>query len=176
MRPYTIVNTQQEDLPFIYWLFDEAIAYQKRNNYPVWPDYDKEVLAKDIAEQRQFKVLIGDKIGGIFSVCYTDELVWRERENGQAIYLHRIVVNPKMKGQKLFGKVLDWAKHHALEKNRRLIRMDTWADNPTIIAYYQRFGFKIVDYYTTPDSEELPIQQRGNRIVLLEYLLNRSIS
>lgn len=176
MVPPQVINTEPTDLPFIYRLFDEATAYQKRNNYPVWPDYDKDVLRQDIAQQLQFKVLMDDDIQGIFSICYTDEAVWRERENGQAIYLHRIVVNPRMKGRKLFGKVLAWAKQHAPEKNRRLIRMDTWADNPTIIAYYQGFGFRIVDYYTTPDSNELPIQQRGNRIVLLEYSPNQPTS
>ena len=167
-----VTNTQLSDLPFIYWLFDEAIAYQQRNNYPVWPDYDKAVLKRDIENQRQFKVMIGDTLVGIFSICYTDKIVWRERDNGQAVYLHRIVVNPQQKGKKLFGNVLAWARQHAEEKGLTHIRMDTWADNPTIIAYYQRFGFRIVDYYTTPDSEALPVQQRGNDIVLLEYKIN----
>ena len=168
-----IVNTQLSDLPFIYGLFDAAIAYQKRNGYPAWPDYDKNILKQDIAQQLQYKVRVGDDIHGIFSICYRDEVVWRERENGQALYLHRIVVNPIRKGQKLFGTVLSWATRHAQEKHLESIRMDTWADNPRIIAYYQSFGFAVADHYTTPDSEDLPIQQRGNDIVLLEYSLNR---
>ncbi len=165
----TVVNTQTADLPFIYRLFDAAIMYQKRNGYPVWPDYDKAVLQQDVVDQRQFKVVSGDKIAGVFSVCYDDVVVWRERDQANAIYLHRIVVNPDFKGQKLFGKVLRWAEQHAVEKQRPLIRMDTWADNPIIIAYYQSFGFRIIDHFTTPDSEALPVQQRGNRVVLLEY-------
>ena len=169
-----IINTQPSDLPFIYKLFDEAIAYQKRNGYPVWPDYDKDVLRQDIAQQLQYKVLTDDRMHGVFSIGYTDKMVWRERENGQALYLHRIVVNPKMKGQKLFGKILDWARQHAQEKQLQSIRMDTWADNPTIIDYYRSFGFSIVDYYTTPNSEALPVQQRGNDVVLLEYLPNQT--
>ena len=169
-----IVNTQPSDLPFIYWLYDEAIAYQKRNGYPTWPDYDKDVLRQDIAQQLQFKVLNDGSIHGIFSICYADEMVWRERENGQAFYLHRIVVNPKQKGKRLFGRVLNWARQRAQEKQRSAIRMDTWANNPTIIAYYQNFGFKIVGYYTTPDSEALPVQQRSNDIVLLEYILDQT--
>lgn len=173
---HQIINTESVDLPFVYRLFDEAIAYQKRNGYPVWPDYDKDVLQQDIAQQLQFKVLSEGIIHGIFSICYRDEIVWRERENGQAIYLHRIVVNPEMKGKNLFGEVLDWAQQRAQEKQLPAIRMDTWADNPTIIAYYQSFGFKIIDYYTTPNSEALPVQQRGNDIVLLEYLPNKTSS
>lgn len=43
---------------------------------------------------------------------------------------------------------------------------------PTIIntqQSYQSFGFKIIDYYTTPNTVHLPIQHRNNDIVLLEY-------
>lgn len=168
-QTFQIVNTEKSDLPFIYWLFDEAIAYQKRTNVPVWPDYDKALLKQDIEQQLQFKIIQEQSIACIFSVCYTDKIVWRERDKGNSIFLHRIVVNPNFKGQKQFGKILSFAKKHASKKVIKYIRMDTWADNPTLIKYYQNFGFKIVDYFTTPNSKDLPIQQRGNRIVLLEY-------
>jgi hypothetical protein len=46
--------------------------------------------------------------------------------------------------------------------------MDTWADNPNLIAYYKSFGFEVTGYFTTPDTNELPMQQRNNKIVLLE--------
>ena len=169
MAPYEVVNTRMSDLPFIYRLFDKAMVYQKRNGYPVWPDYDRAVLQQDIKDQRQFKVLTQQGTQGVFSICYSDPIVWRECDQGDAIYLHRIVVNPVFKGQELVRKVLDWARAQAKEQKLPFIRMDTWADNPTMIAYYQRFGFEIVDHYTTPESEELPIQQRGNDIVLLSY-------
>jgi hypothetical protein len=51
--PYQIINTTESDLPFIYWMFDEAAAYQQKNNYPVLKDYDKSVLAEDIQLSRQ---------------------------------------------------------------------------------------------------------------------------
>ena len=164
-----IINTEKTDLHFIYWLFDEAIAYQQRNQYPVWPAYDKNVLAKDIEQKHQFKILIDSAIACIFSISYSDQIVWRERDRGQAIYLHRVVVNPQFKGRKLFKKVLAWGIQNAVKKELTFVRMDTWADNPTIIEYYQSFRFKIIDYYTTPNTPELPIQQRNNDIVLLEY-------
>ena len=169
MPSYQIINTQATDLPFIYRLFDQAMRYQERNGYPVWPDYDREVLQQDIADRRQFKVMTHRGTMGVFSVCYADPLVWRARDRGNAIYLHRIVVNPAFKGQKLVGKVTDWARQQAKKQGLAFIRMDTWADNPTIIAYYESFGFRVVDTYTTPESDKLPIQQRGNAIVLLEH-------
>lgn len=166
---YTVENTQPSDLNFIYHLFDEAIVYQKKRGYPVWPAYDKEVLVRDIAEQNQFKIVIDSKIVCIFSICYSDKIVWREQDKGNAIYLHRIVVNPTSKGLRHFGKILDWTKLQARIQGLSFIRMDTWANNPTIINYYRSFGFEIVDSFVTPNHEDLPIQQRGNAIVLLEF-------
>lgn len=169
MGPYNIVNTEIKDLGFIYSLFDEAISYQKRKGYPVWVGYDKEVLTKDIENKLQYKIVIDDKIACIFSICYSDKIIWREKEKGDSLYLHRIAVNPSYKGQKQFGKILNWCVDHAIKKELPRLRMDTWADNPTLVEYYKSFGFKIVANFTTPNSEELPIQQRNNRVVLLEF-------
>jgi len=166
-----IINTEKSDLNFIYHLFDEAIAYQKRNNYQVWGDFDRAVLIKDIDNKLQYKLVSNDEIAYAFSICYSDKVIWREKDKDDAIYLHRMVVNPKFKGQKRFGKILEWTQDYCKDKNLRFIRMDTWADNANIIDYYQSFGFDVVGYFKTPDSDELPIQQRNNEIVLLEMEL-----
>ena len=171
MTNYQILNTIKSDLPFIYWLFDEAIAFQKRKNVPVWPTYDKPVLNQDIEQKLQYKIVKEGEIACIFTICYSDKIVWREHDKDDSIFLHRIVTNPKFKGQKLFEKVFEWSKKHAQEKGLKYVRMDTWGDNPNLIAYYQSFGFEKVEYFTTPDTEELPIQQRENYVVLLEFKL-----
>lgn len=171
MSTDVIINTEMTDLESIYQLFEEAIAYQKRNGYPVWHGYDKRVLITDIDYNLQYKLLNGGEIAYLFSICYSDKLIWREKDRDDAIYLHRMVVNQKFKGQKNFGKVLAWIREHCEGKSLRFIRMDTWADNPKIISYYKSFGFHIAGYFTTPDTEELPIQQRNNEIVLLEVAI-----
>jgi GNAT superfamily N-acetyltransferase len=96
-------------------------------------------------------------------------LIWRDLDQGNAIYLHRIVVNPEFKGRKLFGTILEWAINHVRKKRLGFIRMDTWAANPTIINYYRTFGFDVIENYTTPDSAELPIHNRNLSLTLLEY-------
>ncbi len=171
MKHLEIINTKIADLDFIYFLFEEAIECQKRNNYPVWNGYDKDTLMNDIKNEFQFKIVIDNQIACIFSICYSDRIIWKERDEEDAVYLHRVVVNPKFKGRKLFGEILKWVQNLAHKKGLHSIRMDTWADNPVIIKYYQGFDFEIVDYYTTPSSQELPIPQRNNYVVLLQYRL-----
>jgi ribosomal protein S18 acetylase RimI-like enzyme len=171
MKPYRIVNTVVQDLHFIFNLFEDAICYQKRRGYPVWAGYDKEVLAKDIENKLQYKIIIDSRIACVFSICHSDEIIWRDRERGDSLYLHRIAVNDVYKGQRQFEKILNWAASYAAERKLSYVRMDTWEDNPDLVTYYKSFGFRVAGSLTTPDSTALPLQQRNNKVVLLEFSL-----
>ena len=170
-KTYQIENTSTADLNFIYWLFEEAISYIKKNNYVGWTTYDKNFIKQDIGKNLQFKLVEKNETLCVFSICFSDVLIWREMEKGDAIYLHRIVVNPKFKGQKQFEQIPNWVLEYAKEKGLKHIRMDTWADNPNIIEYYKSFGFKHIENYTTLNTPELPDQHRNLKVALLEMKL-----
>ncbi len=165
---YSVINTSKSDLEFVYFLFEKAIEYQRKNNYTVWRGYDKNALMTDMAKKLQFKIVRDKEVLCVFSICYSDQIIWRERENQDAIYIHRMVTNPKHRGQKQFTKVLMWAIEKAKEKNLAYIRMDTWGDNPKIIEYYKSFGFQFIENYTTPRTKELPTQHRNLNLALLQ--------
>jgi ribosomal protein S18 acetylase RimI-like enzyme len=95
--------------------------------------------------------------------------MWQELDKGNAVYLHRIVVNPAFKGKKLFGVILDWSIAHAKEKGIPFVRMDTWANNPNIIEYYKGFGFTFIRNYNTGENMNLPVHNRNIIVALLEY-------
>jgi hypothetical protein len=166
-----ITHATINDLPVIYQLFEEAICYQQKNNYTGWKNYDKAFLQNDVESGQLFKIADNENVYGIFSICYTDPLIWRGKEKGDALYLHRIVANHSVSKVPVFGLVLDWAKHFAGEKHLRFIRMDTWAENKKIIAYYKSYGFVFVEEYTTPDTPDLPLQHRNLHVTLLELTL-----
>lgn len=168
---YKIVNTSLADLDFIYSLFEEAIDYIKKKNYVGWTTYDKNFIKQDIKNKLQFKIVENNEILCVFSICFSDILIWREMEKSDAIYLHRIVVNPLFKGRKQFEKILSWTIEFAKEKELKHIRMDTWAENPIIIEYYKSYGFQILENYTTPNTPKLPAQHRNLKVALLEMKL-----
>jgi len=168
---FHIENTTLKDLEFVCWLFEEAMAFQKNNNYSGWNTFDVDYIKQDIEEKLQFKIIHNKNISGIFSICLNDHLIWRDKENGDSLYLHRIVVSPTHTGRKIFEIVLEWAKEYAHSNKLKFIRMDTWADNPKIISYYQSYGFEFVENYTTPKIESLPIQHRNLKVALLELNL-----
>ena len=166
---YKVANTEKADLADIFNFFEESVAYQEKNGYPAWKHYDKVVIRNDMETKLQYKIIIDGMMAMVFSVRYNDRLIWRDMDNGDSVYLHRIVVNPKFKGRKLFQVVLKWALDHARNRGLRFIRMDTWADNPSIIGYYKTFGFTSIETYTTPDSPELPVHNRKLPLTLLQY-------
>jgi len=49
--------------------------------------------------------------------------------------------------------------------------MDTWGDNPKIIEYYKKFGFRFIEFYTTGCQTELAVQNRNLKVALLEMVL-----
>ncbi len=167
-----IRNATLDDLQIIYHLFEEAILFQQKNNYIGWLNYDKEFIRKDVEENLLYKVTTDSKIVCIFSICYADALIWREKENGDAIYLHRIVLNREYQGVKIFQIILDWGVDFASEKKLKYIRMDTWASNSKLIDYYKSYGFEFVENYTTANTEALPIQHRNLKVALLELCLS----
>lgn len=170
---YRITNTTKSDLPFVLWLFEQAIALQNKNGYKVWDSIDQKGIEKDIENGLQYKIINGKDIVCIFSIQYIDPFIWHNLDKNDAVYLHRIVVNQNYKGQKQFEKVLFWTIEHAIQQNRQFIRMDTWADNQQLIDYYKSFGFRFIKYYQTTDAKELPIQNRNLKVALLELTVDR---
>ncbi len=165
---YTISQATLQDLPMIYSLFEDAILFQKQNNYIGWKNYDKNFVIADVENKLLYKMILGKNTLCIFSICLRDELIWREKENGEAVYLHRVVLNQRYKGKRIFKQVLEWTKNFAQERKLKFIRMDTWADNEKLIAYYKTYGFMFIENYTTPGSKQLPLQHRNLTVALLE--------
>lgn len=163
-----IINTTKGDLAIILELFKQAIELQSKNGYKVWHEVDGAGLQKDIDNGLQYKIVKDNQIKCIFSIQYSDPFIWRYRNHDAAIYLHRIVANPKFRGQQQFKTVLNWTVELARLNKLRFVRIDTWADNKKIINYYKSFGFKFIENYKTPDTTELPIQNRNLNVALLQ--------
>ena len=67
---------------------------------------------------------------------------------------------------------MNWATEYANKNQLDTIRMDTWAENTTIIDYYKSYGFQFLENYKTANTKKLPIQHRNLNVALLEYKVN----
>lgn len=168
---YIVTYATERDLPSIYQLFEEAIRFQQAHHYVGWKSFDKHFIQADVRQKLLWKISKENSIACIFSICLQDPLIWREMEKGDALYLHRVVLNRQFSGEKLFARVLAWARQYAAEHALKYIRMDTWAANEKIIQYYQGYGFRFVENYKTADTDDLPLQHRNLEVALLELNL-----
>jgi len=164
-----IIPTEINDLDFCCHLFQEAIAYQKRKGYPQYIWDDREVQKKYILNGTHFKVVLRNEIVAMFNLQDADPIVWREMDQGNSIYLHGVLINPKFKGQRIVGRILDWSVNYSRNKEKTEIRIDTWFDNPPLTDYYQTFGFQMVEGFQIPCSDDTPLNCRGNKVALMEY-------
>ncbi len=171
---FSIVHTTTADLGNIYSFFDASVLYQQAHAYPDWRNYDRNVILNDIRNKTQYKLITEGEMALVFSVCYSDPLIWGETDKADALYIHRMVVNPSHKGKRLFEHVLDWCVEQCKQAGLHFVRMDTWADNPALIKYYQSFGFSRVRHVTTPNSAALPAHNRGLALALLSFELHKA--
>lgn len=164
-------HTTLADLDTVCNLFDAAIEFQRKHNHPVWAKFERDVVKNFIEEKLQYKISFDNEIAMIFNADYSDKITWREYDQGNAVYLHHIVVNPKYKGRKLLGLVIEWALQHAAEKQLPYVRLDTWANNVALIEYYKSFGFRFVEFFMTPTIPEIQPYYRGLELALLQRSL-----
>ena len=120
-----IKNSQMEDLNKIFDLYKIATDFQKMKSVVPWPEFDQELVKKEISEKRQWKIVIDNQIACIWATTENDPQIWEERNEDPAIYIHRISTHPDFKGRGLVNEIVTWSRDFAKEKNKKYVRMDT---------------------------------------------------
>ncbi len=140
IRP-SVISAEPEFTKF----WDAALAFQQSRQLPVWPAYPRELILEEIAAGRHFSAVLADEtLAGYFSITLSDPFIWAGKEKGDAVYIHRICVNPDCRGNNLASAALVQANNFAVEKGRDRVRMDTWGDNQRLIDYYCACGFRYI--------------------------------
>ena len=153
----TITFSTQQDIPEIFRLYRLATDLQKVK-FPEnqWPKFNPELIATEVAEQRQFKLLIGNQIACVWAITYLDPQIWEEKDNDVSLYIHRIATNPEFRGNNLVKQIANWAKAFAKESNLAFIRMDTCGHNQKLIDHYSHCGFEFLGTRKLKNPTGLP--------------------
>jgi ribosomal protein S18 acetylase RimI-like enzyme len=151
-----IENSSAADTDEIFRLYDLAIEFQKKVSEQHWLPFERSLVEKEIAEQRQFKIIIEGKIACIFCIAWNDPLIWGEKDAEPSIYLHRIVTNPEFRGKNFVAEIINWALVFGREKERKYLRMDTWGDNAKLREYYEKCGFEFLGIVKPASPHLLP--------------------
>src|SRR5260370_14221048 len=156
------------DITDIRAAYEFARATQREQGSVVWPDFTDATILGEIDEQQLFRVVIDGAIVGVFSLAYEDPAIWGPHERGAHLYLHRIARAAQYPGRGLMDVILTWAEQQCRRVGRDGLRMDTWASNALLIAFYLRHGFHLVQERRLGADPRLPPHYYGNVLALLE--------
>lgn len=162
-----VINCQISDIETIFQFYDMAIAHQKKVFNKHWQGFSRSLVETEIAENRQYKILVNGEVACIFAVTFEDKLIWGDQDV-DSIYIHRIVTHSGFRGYSFVKEIIKWAKAFAPLNGIKYIRMDTWADNEKLLAYYTGCGFDYVGVVTMQETEGLPKHYEGISLSLFE--------
>ncbi len=167
-----IKNSTPADTDEIFELYRMATDYQKIK-FPdnLWPAFDRKLIQTEISENRQWKIVINDKIACIWAITFSDPQIWEERNIDPAIYIHRIATNPDFRGQKFVLKIVNWARNYARSINKQFIRMDTCGNNTQLINYYSNCGFDCLGMQKLKNADQLPCHYHNADVCFFEIKL-----
>ncbi|MBO9620237.1 MAG: GNAT family N-acetyltransferase [Niabella sp.] len=163
-----IQNSTLKDIDEIFRFYKLATDFQKTKFSVHWPEFERSLVATEIAENRQWKIVIEGTIACIWATTFTDPQIWEERNADPAVYIHRIATNPDFRGNNLVGQIVEWAKQYALANKKKFIRMDTVGDNPGLIAYYTQSGFDFLGLSKLKNTDGLPAHYHNATVSLFQ--------
>lgn len=166
-----ITNCTPADLDLIFAFYDDAIAYQKQVFGKHWLGFERAKVAAEIAEQRQWKIVVDNQVACIFLVTFRDSLIWQERDNDESLYLHRIVTHSNFRGRGFVKDIVEWARQYAPTIGKKFIRLDTWGDNQKLIDYYLKHGFTFLGVTQVANTAAMPKHYEGISLSLFEIVL-----
>ena len=153
----TIENCGIRDIEEIFRLYAIASAYQKSKHVVVWPLFDRQLVETEIAENRQWKLLIDGSIACVWAITFSDPEIWEERNKDAAIYIHRIATNPNFRGNNFVSAIVEWGKLYAKNNNKKFVRLDTLGNNVKLIEHYTNAGFDFLGMVKLSDTGKLPL-------------------
>ena len=167
-----ITNSNLNDIPEIFRLYKLATDFQKiKFQANQWPEFDKEPITTEVVENRQFKIVIENKIACIWAITYSDAQIWEDRENNASIYIHRIATNPEFRGKNFVQTIVDWSENFARKQNKHFVRMDTCGKNDKLIKHYKNCGFNYLGLKKLKNTSELPSHYHNADVCFFEIKL-----
>jgi hypothetical protein len=78
---------------------------------------------KEIAEKRQWKIMVGDSIACVFATTFNDPFIWQEKDKEPSVYIHRIATDPRHRGNNFVIEIVRWARTYAKENGKSFYKI-----------------------------------------------------
>ena len=168
---FQIQNCNINDIDSIFHLYDLATAFQKTKFKVHWPKFETSLIETEIKENRQWKLIIDNKIACVWATTFSDPQIWEELDVDPSVYIHRIATNPDFRGQNFVKLIVEWSKGYATENNKDFVRLDTIGDNLKLINHYTNCGFDFLGLLKLKNTDGLPKHYHQATVSLFQIAL-----
>lgn len=168
-----IENSTINDIDEIFRLYKLASDFQwSKKTVVVWPEFERSLVETEIAEKRQWKLLMDDQIACVWVTTFSDEQIWGAKNQDPAVYIHRIATNPDFRGNDFVRIIVTWAGQYAAANQKQYVRLDTIGNNTKLIDVYTRAGFDFLGLFDLKDVTGLPVHYSQGPACLFEIKLS----
>lgn len=145
-REIDIVQAIPDDADAVLSLWREAADWIQAKGIDQWraSDFALENVLKYIEAAELFVAKHEGVIIGTAIIQWSDGFIWKELDNDQSGYVHKLAVKRDYGGKGLGAVLLQWAETYVRDNGKRLLRLDCMSDNEALNQYYQRQGFTYV--------------------------------
>lgn len=122
-------------------VMQEGGSDQWNENYP-----NREVLADDLQRGVLFAAEAQGKIAAIVVLDEEQDdlyetIEWKDTQ-GPHLIMHRLAVDPRMQGQGIARRMVEFAEAYAREQGYRSLRLDTYARNTAALKLYRGLSYE----------------------------------
>jgi GNAT superfamily N-acetyltransferase len=146
-----LVRAGEDDLAAVVEVLEDAARWLVSIGDEAWPpgsfftpgSKERGQVLDALESGNLYLARIGDTPAATVSLFEEDERFWPGASR-TALYIHKFAVPRRFAGMGLGTAVLGWVEDEARARGKRDLRLDCDPDDPGILAYYGRHGFRRV--------------------------------
>jgi GNAT superfamily N-acetyltransferase len=138
-----IIQARPADAGLASSIMLEVAEWLKEQGQTLWfPDeLTPEKLMGTINAGELYLVMMRNRLVGTVIFQLYDKTYWPDMPEGDAAYIHKIILRRSAAGQGLGDQIIAWAKEKARREGMAYLRLDTEAAREKLCALYESAGF-----------------------------------
>ena len=144
----TLELAQPNDIAVCYDILDQGRAFQREQGFMQWTDSypNPDTIRDDIQNGTGYVVKVDGEIAGYMCIDFAGEPAYRVIEGrwhaeGPYAVVHRMSFSRKFRGRGLTGKTFPLIESLCLQRQVRIIRIDTGLPNQRMQHILEKNGF-----------------------------------
>jgi GNAT superfamily N-acetyltransferase len=124
-------------------IMQEAALWLKQQGQTLWfpEELTPEKLTGPIDAGELYLVMERDQPVGTVIFQLHDKIYWPDMPEGNAAYIHKIILRRSAAGKGLGTRIIAWARERARSIGKAYLRLDTEAAREKLCALYESAGF-----------------------------------